>query len=404
MDPRDELGSVDRLTGRTGEVVDGASSMPHSEGLTTRVIREAVEWDAIQPHWDALHAACPGAPAALDWAWLRGWWAVYGREYGSGGLRVVTVWQGAGLVAALPLYVNRGSRGRLGIRSLRFISTGETEDEETCPEYLDLLAVPETGAACAGLAWQEVGRLAWDELEWLDLPAGSPLLLAGAMPPEARLFSRGSCPIADLTGGFAAYLDRLSGNSRQQARRLLREGERAAAVFELADADGLDAAFDDLVRLHQERWTADGKTGVFASARFVAFHRRLIQEWLPCGRAILARLSLGGEPVGVLYGFVTGQKFDFYQSGVRLAAAGSLRSPGNLAHLLLMSALAERGVTAYDFLRGAESYKERLATREHQLAGVRVWRPTLRGAAWRSIRFAGRIAGRPFHRPTGAGA
>ena len=79
---------------------------------------------------------------------------------------------------------------------------------------------------------------------------------------------------------------------------------------------------------------------------------------------------LGDEPVAVLYGFVNGSRFDFYQSGVRRDVTGRLRSPGNLAHLRLMQTLAERGVTAYDFLHGISSYKERLATRENQLVGV----------------------------------
>jgi CelD/BcsL family acetyltransferase involved in cellulose biosynthesis len=79
---------------------------------------------------------------------------------------------------------------------------------------------------------------------------------------------------------------------------------------------------------------------------------------------------------------------------VRRDTAGPLRSPGNLAHLLLMRALTERGVTAYDFLRGSASYKLRLATRESQLVGVRIWRPTLRAAIHRSGQLAVRVFGK----------
>jgi CelD/BcsL family acetyltransferase involved in cellulose biosynthesis len=146
--------------------------------------------------------------------------------------------------------------------------------------------------------------------------------------------------------------------------------------------------------LHQERWNLDGKPGVFAAPRFIEFHRNLIGEWLPRGRAVLARLSLGGKAVVVLYGFITGRKFDFYQSGARREITGPLRSPGILAHLLLMRTLSDRGVTEYDFLRGSSSYKLRLATRENRLAGVRIWRPTLRAAIYRSVQLAGRVLGK----------
>jgi CelD/BcsL family acetyltransferase involved in cellulose biosynthesis len=362
--------------------------------ITTRVIQEELEWDAIRDDWKSLYALSPYSSTPLDFVWLRGWWRVYGNLYGTGGLRVVTVWRGSRLVGAVPLYVGGGVGDSRGGRHLRFISTGEAEHEETCPDYLNLLCLPGEEAACVDTMWDEVGRMAWDRLEFLDLSEDSPLLQARNIPYTVRPFPRGSCPVADLASGFEAYLGLLSPNIRQQARRLVREGERAAAQFEVVDVEHAAGAFDDLVRLHQERWTMDGKPGVFAAPQFIEFHRSLIREWLPGGRAVLARLSLAGEPVAVLYGFVTGQKFDFYQSGVRRDTAGPLRSPGNLAHLLLMRALTGRGVTTYDFLRGASSYKQRLATRENRLVGVRIWRPTLRAAICRLGQLAGRVVGK----------
>lgn len=365
--------------------------------LKTRVIQDEQEWDAIREDWDALHASSPYSSTPLSFDWLRGWWRVYGTSYMTEGLRVVTVWRGSHLIGALPLYLGRGVGGSLGGRHLRFISTGEAEYEETCPDYLNLLCLPGEEAACVDSMWDEVRRMAWDRLEFLDLPEDSPLLRFRTIPFTFRQFSRGSCPVSNLEGGFEAYLGRLSSNVRQQSRRLLREGERAGAHFELVGVEQAEDVFNHLVKLHQERWTADGKPGVFAAPRFTEFHRNLIGQWLPRGRAILARLSLAGNPVAVLYGFVTGKKFDFYQSGVRRETGGLVKSPGNLAHLLLMRALTERGVTAYDFLRGSSSYKKRLATQEKQLVGVRVWRPTPRAAISRLVRLAGRIVGKRQH-------
>jgi len=361
--------------------------------VTTRIICEEREWDAIRDDWNTLHASSPYSSAPLDFVWLRGWWRVYGTLYGKAGLRVVTVWRGSRLVGAIPLYMGRGMGGSLGTRHLRFISTGEEEHEETCPDYLNLLCLPGEEAVCANAIWGEVGRMDWDHLEFLDLMEDSPLLRGITLPHDARSFSRGSCPIADLTDGFEAYLKRLSLKSRQQARRVLREGE-AGAHFEVADVDQATGAFDDLVRLHQERWTLDSQPGVFASPRFTEFHRKLIQEWLPSGRAILARLSIANVSVAVLYGFVNGLKFELYQLGVRREPASRVHSPGILANLLLMRALTERGMTAYDFLRGSASYKVRLATRESQLVGVRIWRPTLRAAIHRSGQLAVRVFGK----------
>jgi len=284
--------------------------------------------------------------------------------------------------------------GSLGARHLRFISTGEAEYEETCPDYMNILCLRGEEGPCVNSFWSVVDRMDWDHLEFLDLPEDSPLLRVAGIARTARPFSRGSCPIAELTGGFEAYLSRLSPNSRQQARRLLRDGEKAGAQFEVIDIERASEAFDALVRLHHERWVSDGKPGVFAAPHFLEFHRNLVREWLPGGRAVLARLSLMGDPVAVLYGFATGQKFDFYQSGVCRETAGLLRSPGNLAHLLLMRTLAERGLTEYDFLRGSSSYKQRLATHENRLVGIRLLRPTVRTVLYRGAGLAGRIVGK----------
>lgn len=353
------------------------------KAVTARIIREEREWDAIRDDWNTLHASSPYSSVPLDFVWLRGWWRVYGTLYGNAGLRVVTVRRGSRLVGAIPLYVGRGTSGSLGFRHLRFISTGEEEHEETCPDYLNLLCLSGEEAACVDAIWGEVRRMEWDHLEFLNVTADSPLLQARTIPYAFRRFSQGSCPVSNLEGGFEAYLGRLSSNARQQCRRLLREGERAGVRFELVGEEQAVGVFNQLVKLHQERWSSEGKPGVFSAPRFVEFHRNLVTEWLPTGRAILAQMSLAGDPVAVLYGFVSRQKFDFYQSGVQRETGGLLKSPGNLAHLLLMRALTERGVTAYDFMRGSSSYKLRLATRENQLVGCRLWRPTLRASIHR---------------------
>jgi CelD/BcsL family acetyltransferase involved in cellulose biosynthesis len=322
--------------------------------VEVRVVSDEAGWDDLAPGWSDLFDASPRASTPLHFHWLRTWWRVYGPHYARpGGLWIITLWRGPRLVGVLPLYLT--AAGGFAARRLRFLSTGEAEHEETNPDYLDLLCLPGEEAACARAVRGFLARAAWDHLDLLDLPDTSPLLGEGGFADGAggaRVLPRGECPVANLTGGFEAYLGRLSANGRQQARRLVREAEKApGAAFELADAPQADEFFDDLVRLHQERWAAQGKPGCFAAPRFTEFHRALVGGWLPHGRAVLARLSTAGRPAAVLYGFVTGSKFDFYQSGVRMDAPG-LRSPGNQAHLLLMRALAGRGIGWYDFLRG----------------------------------------------------
>jgi CelD/BcsL family acetyltransferase involved in cellulose biosynthesis len=363
--------------------------MTASERLTSCVIRDEAAWEAIRGEWDDLYAASPSASPPLDFVWLRRWWNAYGETYGPRGIRIVTVRRDGRLIAVAPFYLSSGPDLRL--RLLRFMSTGEAEEEETCPEYLDLLCLPGDEAACTNAVWSEVRHLSWDCLELLTLSADSVFLRAGTLPAKATISSRDACAIADLTSGFEAYVESLSTRNRKRAKRLLREGERADARLDMVGPDRAGEAFDDLVRLHRERWAEEGKSGAFAAQRFTTFHRGLIEEWLPRGRAVLARMYLSEEPVAVLYGFITGQKFDFYQSGVRRTAGGSVESPGILAILLLMRALAERGVTTFDFLGGPAVHKQRMSNREQAMAGIQLSRPTPRTVACQLARWATRV-------------
>jgi hypothetical protein len=263
------------------------------------------------------------------------------------------------------------------MRRIGFISTGEREFEEICPDYLNLLCMAGEEEICLKAISATVQQLNWDRLELLDVPGNSPLIRLNDFLENRggwSAISRGICPIANLEGGFDRYLQRISLKSRQQARRLLREMEGSGATFELANEQNAESFFNDLVLLHQERWTAEDKPGCFASPRFTKFHKILAARWQSNKIAVLARLSIESEPLAVLYGFINGTKFDEYQTGVRKETLGSIHSPGILARLLLMKSLAGCGIERYDFLRGSQTYKTRLATEEIPMFALACWK------------------------------
>ena len=367
----------------------GVAGNQGAEGLSVRVLRDGTEWDRIRTEWDALYAASPHVTPPLDFAWLRRWWHYYGPDYGGGGLRVVCVWRQDRLVGTLPVYISSG-RGGGPIRSrvLRFVSTGESTAEETCPEFLDLLCRPEDEQAVAPVAWEALRRLDWDTCEFADVAGDTALLRRWPGWLTLSVIPRGTSYVADLSGGFAAYM---AGPSSSHLRRTLRQGEKAGARFDVADEDTADEIFEDLVRLHEARWKNEGKSGVFSAPRFLAFHRDLVRDWVPKGRAILARVSFGSDVLAVQYGFVTGTRFDLYQSGVRMRECEEIRSPGILAILWQMEWLACRGVTTYDFLRGPATHKERMSTSKPPMVSLQGFRHTPRGLAARALAFAARV-------------
>jgi len=199
----------------------------------------------------------------------------------------------------------------------------------------------------------------------------------------------GPCYVFDISGGFEAYLGRLSHKNRQQARKLLRAVDQAGLTFDLAtNGELITTYFDQMVTLHKERWTAVGKTSSFAP-RHAEFHRSMAHLLAPTGAVVLARLALGKTPFAVVYGHRVGEKMYCYQQGVA-PESDVLRSPGTVAWLLLMRTMAEQGVTLFDQQSGTSGFKERFATGEHPLAEMRVARPTLRHMATATVDLARR--------------
>jgi CelD/BcsL family acetyltransferase involved in cellulose biosynthesis len=347
--------------------------------LVVEVIRDLAVWEALEAEWRELFAASPAASPPLSWEWLHGWWLQYGGAYAahSDSLRIVTVRRNGTLVGALPLYIARSPIPLVGVRRLRFLSTGEDEAEETCAEYLDLLSLPEESSSCVAAIQALLARerSGWDELLLQAVSEDSPLTSVAQSLSASQLMAavihERTCHVADLTGGLEAYLQRLSAHQRKKLRRLLRAVASENASFDLAtDVENADAFYEQLISLHQLRWSTAGKLGCFASVRFTEFHRALCRRLVPDGSAILARLSVAGQPVGVIYGFVVGSRFHFYQCGLTNTPIGAIESPGTAAHLMLMSHLAEKGIFLYDFLGGSSEYKERLATLEHRLMRI----------------------------------
>ena len=357
--------------------------------LRMQTIRTVEDLAAIAPAWDRLFALAGNATPALHRQWIINWWEAFGPEYGrtNDPLSVICIWRGKDLVGMLPLYWRRPKRLGDGGFRLCFIGTGESERDEICPDYLDLLCLDEAAGTCAELTWRRLcddREQAYDRLELCDMPDDSAMVQwarQNGQQHHLEISPRGACPIADLAGGFEAYLAGLSANGRQQGRKLLRQAEAAGVCFEVAQTpEEAEVFFGEMVELHQRRWQAVGEPGCFSSAPFTAFHRQLIRQWQPSGQAILSRLRLGGRTLAVKYGFRVGVKYDFYQSGVQCEDAPGVKSPGIVSFLLLMRHLSEHGVQTFDFLRGSSQYKQRLATTAQPLLRVRRVRWTWRTA------------------------
>jgi CelD/BcsL family acetyltransferase involved in cellulose biosynthesis len=353
--------------------------------LSTVVLTSAGEVERWRGEWEALLARSSTSQVTLTPFWLLAWWRVFGCSDGRA-LRVVLFFEGRRLVGVAPL-LHREHRYRrlLQFRRVELLGTGEREADEIASEYVGVVAErgrerPVADALALAVAGGLFGEVDEVVLTSLDGHAELTSIVARSLARqglEVESTVTGSAPYVPLPATWDAYLRSLSSSGRYLVKRSLREfdawaGEgarvvRATTPGELAEGKRV------LWRLHEERWRAADRAGVFASQAFRSFHDAVLPELLARGALDLSWLRVGETPVAVSYSLVWNGRVQYYQGGRAIDLPRGIR-PGIVLHAHAIRAAIEAGRAEYDFLGGASQYKAQLARAERPLMSVRaVW-------------------------------
>ena len=165
--------------------------------------------------------------------------------------------------------------------------------------------------------------------------------------------------IADLTGGFDAYLDRRAaagqGGFLKDKRRRLRALERDHGPVEFTFSADPAEALDLIIELKREQMTRTGQIDVFACGWTVDLIRDLALQTEEDFGVRFAALRAGGKIIAAEVGLLSG---DAYHLWFPVYDPDFARySPGALMTLETLKALSDRGVRAVDFGAGTEDYK-----------------------------------------------
>lgn len=185
-----------------------------------------------------------------------------------------------------------------------------------------------------------------------------------------------------------SVIDGFSSALRAKIRRSIRRYEERGAVKIQRLSTGAEKAiaWTELMRLHRQTWLRRGQQGAFDNRAFSAFHERIL-EFDP-GVADFARLTVGGETIGMLYNLVERGRVYNYQSGFKYEADNQL-APGFVCHALAADRYRADGYALYDMMGGDAEYKRRLGHEGETLSTLAVTRTTLRTrlrAAFKGIR------------------
>ena len=349
---------------------------PHSV-ITAEVITDLPAFHQLAEEWDCLLLDSRSSTPFLTFAWLSAWTH---HHLGEGALHVIVVRERGCLIGLAPMM--RAYRGLTLGERLEFLGTGTAGSD-----YLDLILR-------RGFEADALSAIA-GTIHALQLP-----LFCDHLPPDANAVALqialaelgwtslestpDVCPYVDLSAGtWDAFLQTLGAAHRANIRRRLRALQRDFDVsFEPVTTDAeRRRALARLARWNRVRWRDDGGTTAFPNRTSMAFHDDATRQAAEDGWLRLYTVTLNGRVEAVMYGFVIGKTFYFYQHGFN--PDYSRYSLGLVLMALTIRSAIEDGLREFDMLYGHEAYKTLWARHDRALMRLELFPPRIGGTLLR---------------------
>ena len=187
--------------------------------------------------------------------------------------------------------------------------------------------------------------------------------------------SRGCCSQEDISyelvlpPSWDSYLSGLAVQQRHEVRRKLRRLQEAGRfAYRIVDApEAIDAAMDVFLQLFM---ISRPDKRAFMTVAMEAFFRSLARSMASWGLVRLGFLDIHGAPAAAVMSFQYSGTVYLYNSG--FDPRFKHLNAGLLCKVLSIRDSIEGGIKIYDFLKGAEVYKQRLGAAPVPLQRCRV--------------------------------
>lgn len=308
--------------------------------------------------WHAHEATLTGVPLTASHTWVSTWIAHFGDLVP----HRFAVARRDGAVVGLALLTDGASQyaGPFRIATRHVGTAGEPEADSIVVEYnAPLVAEADRPAFLNALVAMQMQDRSWDSLHLDGFDAS---LLASLLATPGWTTRAVIAHVHDLQAARALGkepIEQLGSSTRAEIRRGLRHFGDPTIEWS-STIEQAEAFFAEQRDLHQARWNAEGKPGVYASQRFTEFHRSLLRKWVPEGKLAFAKVLGDGRTIGVLQLFLEGDRALYYQSGT-LPVDGK-QSPGLVSNYLVLAECGKRGFAVFDFMGGDTLHKRRLST------------------------------------------
>ncbi len=305
--------------------------------------KEHLNWNCIfmLPFWlktVCRHVGAPGKPTLLS------------------------VHQGSDLIGVAPLALSRRRASFLG-------------DPSVC-DYQDIVAAPGQAVAVMQSVQDYLADRGIMEIDLQTLrPDAAALKALDALTPrqgwQLHRLSEDVTYETKLPADWEAFLLQLNGKQRHEVRRKIRRLESQSVFsFCMTPNDGdMAKAADRFIQLFQMNRTDKAD---FMNPAMSGYFKALIQTLAEHDMLRLYFLDIGGQPAATVLCFDYQNVRYLYNSGYN--AQYQKLSVGILSKVFSIQKGIDAGCRGYDFLKGAEVYKERTGGRQVGLFRYRLTR------------------------------
>ncbi len=343
------------------------------ENLRIRVVTNDDEFYNLQNEWDELiqHS---NAKIYQTFEWLSMWWKYY-KDEKLDRLLCLLFYHNDKLVGIAPLYIRHkyflgyqfykriyflGGDSSVGVSFGLFFDEGPSD-------YLDIISLPEYEhhVAEAFLLYIKKNQGLYDQIVLCNLNVCSniyrnflPLLQNSSF--QWKISEADECPFIRTPNSLEDFFKSRSSSVRRRLQQSWKEVEEKSlfTLDEVKNRTDLKKAFNEIKRLHQNRWNRLGYPGFFGDSRYENFFENVMQlfytrGWLWCKTTMTGDRCLAGR-LAFKY---KGEYYD-YLSGIDDQAPEMKRRPGLVLLLaMIQDAIAEKAL-GVDLLRGEEPYKK----------------------------------------------
>jgi|ERR1041384_4063239 len=309
--------------------------------FSTRVLARLDDLRDIVPEWRELWQRCPRSTVFQSSEWILPWIEVFAPS----DIRAIEIRFNSRLVGVAPLLIYPRSTEQV----LAFMGGGVSD-------YLDVLLDPLFESEILEQLWRAIASLpGWTELDLTDAPASSPLRTARS---RAEIWAQHDICSALALPSTESDLLRMFSNRQRSNLRNARSRLRSAGGgrIQIATQSDFSEFLDDLFRLHTQRWSASGQTGVLNDDSVRRFHKCAAPQLLDRGLLRLHRMCLGDRALAVIQSFWDHGTVFCYLQG--FDPEFSYLSPGTLLMCAILEEAVRTGMQKFDFLRGEECYKQ----------------------------------------------